>query len=118
MNTQLDFQIIGDIDLIALVEKHLNTKGESTGKWTRFNCPFCRSARRRSSNELKKFLLVTNFSDAGGSYFVCKFCGKKGNALDWMQAARPYYSLQENLDHLKTVKRREVQPVPTATRHA
>ena len=115
MNTQIDPQIIGDIDLISLVEKRMNIKGESTGKWVRFNCPFCRNTRRRSSNELKKFLLVTNFSDAGGSYFVCKFCGKKGNALEWMQAARPLYSLSECMDYLRKAKRREAQPEPTAS---
>lgn len=113
MNTPMEI-FINDVDLIALVEKHLNIKGESTGKWFRFNCPFCKNTRKGSSNELKKFLLITNFSETGGSFFVCKFCGKRGNALEWMKAARPHHSLQEHMDLLQKAKRREGQAVPTA----
>lgn len=114
MNSTIEISI-NDVDLIALVEKQLNIKGESTGKWVRFNCPFCKSTRKGSSNELKKYLLVTNFSESGGSFFVCKFCGKRGNALEWMKAARPQYSMLEHMDLLRKAKQRKAQAMPTTS---
>ena len=75
---------VKEIDLIALIESDLG-KGESTGKkWVKFDCPFCKHIRRDS----KKFLLVTNGDEKRGSYFVCKFCNKGGDALAWLKEYR------------------------------
>lgn len=77
----MTLETIPEIDLVYLIESHLGA-GESTGKWTKFNCPFCRYIRRDS----KKYLLVTNEGER--SWFVCKFCGKRGDALTWMKEYR------------------------------
>lgn len=74
---------VKEIDLVVLVESDLGS-GEITGKWTKFNCPFCRSIRR---NE-KKFLLVTNGDDTRGGWWICKFCNKRGDALAWLKEKR------------------------------
>ena len=77
------FEFIKEIDLIQLIDKDLG-KGESTGKWTKYDCPFCKHIRRDS----KKYLLVTNGTDKLGSWFVCKFCNKRGDALVWLEKYR------------------------------
>jgi hypothetical protein len=75
---------IREIDLIALIESDLGTGQAAGGKWTKFDCPFCKHIRRDS----KKYLLVTNGDEKRGSWFVCKFCNKRGDALAWMREYR------------------------------
>ena len=86
---------VKEIDLIALIESDLG-KGESTGKWVKFDCPFCKYIRRDS----KKFLLVTNGDKNHGSGYVCKFCQKSGNALSYLKEKRRM-SYFEALDYLR-----------------
>ena len=86
---------VKEIDLIALIESDLG-KGESTGKWVKFDCPFCKHIRRDS----KKFLLVTNGDKNNGSGYVCKFCNKGGDALSWLKEHR-HMSYFAALDYLR-----------------
>lgn len=84
------------VDLVALVESDLGA-GVITGKWSKFNCPFCRSIRR----DEKKFLLVTNGDDARGGWWTCKFCNKRGDVIAWMKDYRRL-NFQDSLDALRT----------------
>ena len=86
---------VKEIDLIALIESDLG-KGESTGKWVKWDCPLCKHIRRDS----KKFLLVTNGDEKLGSGFVCKFCQKAGNGKTWLMEYRHMTSFQA-LDYLR-----------------
>ena len=74
---------VKEIDLIALIESDLG-KGESTGKWVKWDCPFCKHIRRDS----KKFLLVTNGDETRGGWWICKYCGKNGSAISWLKEKR------------------------------
>ncbi len=71
----LQFDFVCEMDLIQLIDSDLG-QGESTGKWVKYDCPFCKPIRRDS----KKYLLVPNGNEKLGR-FICKFCNKKGDAL-------------------------------------
>jgi hypothetical protein len=96
------------VDLIALVEADLGG-GEITGKWVKFNCPFCRSIRR----DEKKYLLVTNGDETRGGWWICKFCNKRGDVIAWLKDKRRL-SFQDALDVLRMAPIRNArQAVPT-----
>lgn len=110
----MSLEYIKQIDLIYLVESHLNRRGKSAGhKWTRFICPFCRS--------FPPSLYVTNGDEqTRGNWFVCKKCNRRGDALAWMQAYRSK-SLAEALaalrigdnPHVRLVSGAQAEPTAT-----
>lgn len=89
-------EYVKEVDLIVLIEADLG-KGEITGKWSKFNCPFCRSIRR----DEKKFLLVTNGESTRGGWWICKYCNKRGDALSWLKDYKRL-SFQDTLRVLRT----------------
>jgi hypothetical protein len=91
----MSFEFVKEVDLVALVASELGA-GESTGKWVKFDCPFCKPIRRDS----KKFLLVTNGDEKRGSGFTCKYCNKGGDAVSWLKFYRNMTSMQA-LDYLR-----------------
>ena len=91
----MSFEFVKEIDLVHLIEADLGV-GETTGKWVKWNCPFCKHIRRDS----KKYLLVTNGDEKRGSGFVCKFCNKGGDALVWLKNYRHLTTLQA-IDYLR-----------------
>ena len=102
-------EFVKEIDLVSLIESDLGT-GEFTGKWTKFNCPFCRAIRR----DEKKFLLVTNGDEKRGGWWICKFCNKRGDALAWLKDYRRL-NFQDSLSVLRTAPRRNArEAMPTA----
>lgn len=108
----MDFDFVKEVDLIALITSHLGA-GESTGKWSKWDCPFCKHIRRDS----RKYLLVTNGDEKRGSGFVCKFCNKGGDAAAWLKLYKRMDTFQA-LSYLRGpyVQRRNLRAaVPTAT---
>jgi hypothetical protein len=89
MNTKT----ISEVDLIALISSDLSA-GMDTGKWHKFICPFCRHMQK----EIKYFLLVTNEGERGR--YVCKFCNRSGDALQWLKDYRRM-ALSQALEYLR-----------------
>lgn len=102
-------EYVKEVDLVSLIEADLGV-GEITGKWKKFNCPFCRSIRR----DAKKFLLVTNGDETRGGWWICKYCNKRGDSIVWLKDYRRL-SFQDALRVIRTAPiRNGCEAMPTA----